>query len=356
MPRTAPAVELTKEEQLHLQAVVRRRSAGPLEIMRAKMLMAAGQGELNQVIARALGTREATVSKIRRRFAAKRLGALHDAPRSGRKPKYDAATEARVLAALDAPRPKGYARWNGRLVAEHLGDVDAHHVWRVLRRRGIHLERRRSWYLSTDPEFERKAADIVALYLAPPRNAVVLAVDEKPHIQALERAQGWLRLPHGKALTGFAHESTRHGTSTLFAALNVASGQVQAGHYQRRRREEFLDFMNGVLAEHPHGEIHVVLDNLSTHKPKEDRWLRAHPRVRFHFTPTHASWLHQVEVWFSILSRQALTHASFTSTAQLRQAIDDFIAAYNPKAHPFAWTKVKVSQKKLAHKYADLNK
>lgn len=356
MPRTAPAVELTEAEHQQLQAVLRRRSAGQLEVMRARMLLAANQAQASKEIARALGTREATVSKIRRRFAVERLGALHDAPRSGRKPKYDAATEARVLAALDAPRPKGYARWNGRLVAEHLGDVNAHHVWRVLRRRGIHLERRRSWCLSTDPEFERKAADIVGLYLAPPRNAVVLAIDEKPHIQALERAQGWLRLPNGKALTGFAHEYTRHGTSTLFAALNVASGQIKAGHYQRRRRAEFLDFMNQVLAEHPEGEIHVVLDNLSTHKPKEDRWLRAHRRVHFHFTPTHASWLNQIEVWFSILSRQALAQASFTSTAQLRQAIDDFIRAYNPKAHPFAWTKIKVRQKKLADKYADLTK
>lgn len=178
MPRTAPAVERTKEEQLHLQAVLRRRSAGPLEVLRAKMLLAAGQGELNPEIARALGTREATVSKIRRRFAAERLGALHAAPRRGRKPKYDARTEARVLAALEAPRPKGSARWNGRLVAEPLGDVDAHQVWRILRRRGLHLERRRSWGLSTDPEFARQAADIVALSLAPPRNAVVLAVDE----------------------------------------------------------------------------------------------------------------------------------------------------------------------------------
>jgi transposase len=356
MPRTAPAVELSEEEHQQLQAVLRRRSSGQLQVMRARMLLAAGAGKLNKQIARDLQTREATVSKIRRRFAAERLGALHDAPRRGRKRKYDAATEARVLAALDAPRPKGYARWNGRLVAEHLGDVKAHHVWRVLRRRGICLERRRSWCVSTDPEFERKAADIIGLYLAPPRNAIVLAVDEKPHIQALERAQGWLRLPNGKALTGFAHEYTRHGTSTLFAALNVASGQVKAGHYSRRRRAEFLNFMNAVLAEHPGGEIHVVLDNLSTHKPKEDRWLRAHPRVRFHFTPTHASWLNQIEVWFSLLSRQALAHASFTNTAQLRQAIDDFIAAYNPRAHPFAWTKVRVRQKKFVDKYANLTK
>jgi transposase len=181
-------------------------------------------------------------------------------------------------------------------------------------------------------------------------------VDEKPHIQALERAQGWLRLPDGRALTGFAHEYTRHGTSTLFAALTVATGQVQVGHYSRRRRVEFLDFMNQVVAAHPAGDLQVILDNLSTHKPKDDAWLRAHPRVKLHFTPTHASWLNQVEVWFSVLSRAALLGASFTSPAQLRQAIDDFIAAYNPKARPFVWTKVKVRQKTPASKYADLIK
>jgi len=262
-----------------------------------------------------------------------------------------------VLAALDAPRPKGYGRWNGRLVAEHLGDVKAHHVWRVLRRRGISLERRRSWCVSTDPEFERKAADIVALYLAPPRNADRPGRGREASYPGLGAGgRAGCACENGKALTGFAPEYTRHGTSALFAALNVASGQVKALHYQRRRRAEFLDFMNQVLAEHPQGEIQVVLDNLSTHKPKEDRWLRAHPRVRFHFTPTHASWLNQIEVWFSLLSRQALAHASFTNTAQLRQALDDFIAAYNPKAHPFAWTKVKVRQKKLVNKYSNLIK
>jgi transposase len=172
MPRTAPVVELSQEERQQLDAVLRRRTAGQLEVLRAKIFLAASTGALNTEIARRLKTREATVCKIRRRFAPEPLGALRDAPRSGRKPKYGAETEGRVLATLDAPRPKGYARWNGRLVAEHLGDVNAHHVWRLLRRRGIHLERRRSWCLSTDPEFERKAADIVGLYLSPPHHAV----------------------------------------------------------------------------------------------------------------------------------------------------------------------------------------
>ncbi len=356
MARTAPRVELTESEQTELRTLLRQTSAPQRIVQRARLLLAAAAGDQNQAIATALKVRPATVGKVRQRFTTLRLGALADAPRSGRKRKYDAATQARILAALDAPKPKGYARWNGSLLAAHLGDVPEHHVWRVLRQRGISLQRRRSWCVSTDPEFDRKAADIVSLYLAPPVNAVVICVDEKPHIQALERAQGWLRLPDGRALTGFAHEYTRHGTSTLFAALTVATGQVQAGHYQRRRRVEFLDFMNQVVAAHPGGELPVILDNLSTHKPKDDAWLRAHPRVKLHYTPTHASWLNQVEVWFSVLSRTALVGASFTSPAQLRQAIDDFIAVYNPKAHPFAWTKVKVHQKTPASKYADLIK
>ena len=146
------------------------------------------------------------------------------------------------------------------------------------------------------------------------RNAVVISVDEKPHIQALERAQGWLKLPNGKAVTGFSHAYKRHGTTTLFAALDVATGLVKTGHYQRRRRIEFLDFMNRVVAEQAGREIHVILDNLNTHKPKHDRWLARHKNVHFHFTSTHASWLNQVEVWFSISLRQSLGRREFHLT------------------------------------------
>ena len=195
--------------------------------------------------------------------------------------------------------------------------------------------RRRSGCLSTDPEFARKAADIVALYLRPPENALVITVYEQPHIQALERAQGYLKLPNGRALTGFAHESKRHGTSTLFAPLAVGTGQVLAGKYRRRRRVEFLDLTNRVVATYPDQELHVILDNLSTHKPKHDRWLARHPRVHWHDTPTHASWLNLVEVWFSILARAALAGASFPSLRARRDAIDRFIAAWTAKVHPF---------------------
>src|ERR1700730_26131 len=227
----------------------------------------------------------AQISRWRGRFARDGLPGVADAPRSGKPRHYEAADERRILGALDAPPPAGYARWNGTLLAKHLGDISKHQIWRVLREHEISLERRRSWCISTDPAFAQKAADIVALYLQPPENAVVLSVDEKPHIQALERAQGWLKLPNGKALTGFNHEYKRHGTTTLFAALDVVTGLVKAGHYRRRRRVEFLHFMNRVVVDHPGREIHVILDNLNTHEPKHDRWLARHKNIHFHFTP-----------------------------------------------------------------------
>ncbi|MCP1747564.1 transposase [Bradyrhizobium japonicum] len=163
-------------------------------------------------------------------------------------------------------------------------------------------------------------------------------MDEKPSIQALERAQGYLKLPNGRALTGQSHDYKRHGTTTLFAALEVATGKIIATHSKRRRRVEFLDFMDSLTAAFPNRQLHVILDNLNTHKKNED-WLKAHPNVQFHFTPTSASWLNQVEVWFSILQGQSLSGISFTSLKQLQEHIDAYVNAYNDKAEPFVWTK-----------------
>lgn len=356
MSRPAALVTLTSEERRELEERVRGGKTEQRLALRARIVLAAAHGEGSLSIAERERLRPATVSKWRGRFARLRMAGLFDKQGRGRKPRYNKATERRVLAQLDEPPPEGFATWTGGLVARALGDVSPDHVWRVLRRYKIHLQRRRSWCISTDPEFTAKAADIVGLYLHPPENAVVLSVDEKPHIQALERAQGYLRLPNGRSLRGFNHEYKRHGTTTLFAALDVATGQVKAGHYQRRRRVEFLDFLNEVLLDHPHHDIHVILDNLNTHKPKHDRWLARHKNVHFHFTPTHGSWLNQVEVWFSILEQRALRNASFTSPQQVREAIDRFIAAYNPHAHPFEWRKAVVHQKRPGLKFANLCK
>lgn len=355
MSRPCTPIELSDQDRAVLESWIRSTKTEQRTAFRARILLAAAEGEANTEIAARLSTRPATVSKWRLRFATHRIAGLGDAPRPGKKRHYGAETEKRILAKLDQSPPEGYATWSGGLIAEDLGDVSKHQVWRVLRKHGIHPQRRRSWCISTDPEFVPKAADIVGLYLDPPENAVVLSVDEKPHIQALERAQGWLKLPNGKAVTGFSHEYKRHGTTTLFAALNVATGKVKGGHYQRRRRVEFLDFMNELIAEYAGQEIHVILDNLNTHKPKRDQWLARHRNVHLHYTPTHASWLNQIEIWFSILSRRALRGASFTSPEQVRRAIDRFIAVYNQTAAPFEWRKKTVKQTSLQDKYGNLS-
>jgi transposase len=356
MRQRAFNIGLTDDERRTLEQWTRRGKSEQRLVERAKIILFANEGRTNQQIADALKTRTARVSKWRQRFGANRLVGLNDAGRSGKPATYDLSTEKRVLGLLDESPPKGYSQWNGRLLAEALPGVSKDQVWRILRRHDICLQRRRSWCISTDPEFAPKAADVVGLYLNPPEKALVIAVDEKPSIQALERAQGYLRLPDGKAVNGFSHCYKRHGTTTLFAALEISTGQVKAAHYSRRRRREFLDFMNEVVAAHPGREIHVVLDNLNTHKPKDDRWLKRHPNVHLHFTPTYSSWLNQVECWFSILSRQALRGASFTSAKQLRQAIDDFVSAYNQKAAPFEWKKAVVFPSAPKQKYSELCK
>src|SRR5208337_1315411 len=262
----ATTIQLNESEREALRSWSRNGKTEQRMYLRAQVILLAGEGKSTKEIAESLSIRKATVSKWRTRFAAQRIDGLSDQPRPGKPASYDKDTEKRVLAMLDKEPPRGYATWNGRLVAKELGDVSKDQVWRILRQHKIQLQRRRSWCISTDPEFAAKAADIVGIYLDPPENALVISVDEKPQIQALERSQGYLKLPNGRALFGQSHGYKRHGTITLFAALDIATGQVKAGHYNRRRRLEFLHFMNSVIKDHPDKEIHVILDNLNTHK------------------------------------------------------------------------------------------
>jgi transposase len=342
----AATVRLTPEERAVLEARLRAPTTEQRQVFRARIVLLAAAERSTRSIARELGTMPRTVSGWRGRFAREGLAGLEDRTHPGPAPVYGAETGRRILALLDQPPPKGYARWTGPLIAAALGDVHKQQVWRFLRAQKIDLAGRKSWCESTDPEFVAKAADVVGLYMAPPENAIVISVDEKPSIQALERAQGYLRLPNGRTLTGHSHDYKRNGTSTLFAAFEVATGKVTAAHKSRRRRVEFLDFMNQIVAAYPADTaIHVVLDNLNTHKPKNDRWLERHRNVHFHFTPTRASWLNQVEIWFSILEGKSLHGASFTSVKQLKEHIDAFIESYNQNATPFVWTKAKVHQR-----------
>ena len=347
-------IVLSADERGTLEAWARAASIERRRVGRARIVLLAAAGAGSRAIARELGCRHHTVGKWRVRFAKARLAGLADAPRSGKPKTYDGTADRRILAVRDRPPPAGFARRTAPLIAKALGDVSDQYIWRFLRAQRIDLAGRRSWCLSTDPELVAKAADIVGLYLDPPDHAIVLAVDEKPAIQALERAQGYLKLPNGRALTGFAHEYGRRGTTTLSAALDLATGQIKAKHTKRRGRVEFLAFMNEIVADYPDHEIHVILDNLSTHKPTRDAWLARHQNVHVHFTPTHASWLNQVEIWFSILARSTLDGASLTSVTQLRAAIDAFIAAYNTTATPFQWRQAQVHPKGLASRITDL--
>lgn len=342
----AAEVRLTPADRAVLEARLRAPTAAQRDVLRARIVLLAGEGRSTRSIAQAVGAMPRTVSLWRGRYAREGLAGLADRPRPGPRRKYDATSGRRILALLEGPPPAGFGRWTGGLIAAALGDVHEQQVWRFLREQRIDLDGKKSWCESDDAEFAAKAADVVGLYLAPPDDAIVLCVDEKPSIQALERAQGYLRLPSGRALSGHSHDYRRHGTTTLFAALDLATGKIAAAHTKRRRRIEFLAFMDAIVAAHPGKEIHAVLDNLNTHK-KNDDWLKAHPNVRFHFTPTRASWLNQVEIWFSILAGKSLRGASFTSVPQLRQHIDDFIASYNANASPFVWTKTDVHQQRF---------
>jgi transposase len=346
MAYKATEIRLDPETRATLEGWVRARKTEQRIVRRARIVLLAADGMASRAIAREVGVMTGVVSIWRKRFAASGIAGLVDKPRPGARRVYTDATDKRILAKLDEPVPVGRARWDGKLVAKALGDVDINYVRRFLRAQKIDLAGRKSWCESKDPEFAAKAAEVVGLYMSPPANAIVLCIDEKPSIQALERAQGYLKLPNGRALTGHSHDYKRNGTTTLFAAYNVATGKVMTRHEKRRRRKEFLSFMNDVVAAHPNTRLEVVLDNLNTHK-KNEEWLERHPLVTFHYTPTRASWLNQVECWFSILQAQSLTGASFKSVDELNAHLDAYVSDYNKTAEPFVWTKSEVHQRRV---------
>lgn len=228
-------------------------------------------------------------------------------------------------------------------------------MWRALRKEGIHLHRARSWCISTDPEFTEKAADIVGLYLNPPLNALVLSVDEKPSIQALERRSGYVQTCDKAWVKAYKSTYKRHGTLNLFAALNVATGEIKGKTTQTKTRDDFRQFITSIIEdEPPHREIHVILDNYCTHKRNEE-WLAACGRpICFHYPPTSASRLNQIEIWFGILSRKTLKQASFTSTDDLKTAIEAFIKRHNQQAQPFKWRRREVKGSQIKNTITNL--
>lgn len=355
MPRKAPQITCSEQERKILERLAASRTEPRQLVERARIILHCLSGKRVQDIAQECHTRANTVIKWRDRFVADRIAGLADAPRPGARKKYDDDFRNQVLSTLEKPPPEGQATWDGASVAKVV-QGSKHAVWRVLRKEGICLQRQRSWCVSTDKEFAAKAADIVGLYLDPPHNALVICVDEKPSIQALERATGYVQTSSGKIVRGLKSTYRRHGTLNLFAALQVATGHIHSSTTELKRREEFLQFMDQVVSETDNDkELHVILDNYCTHK-KCDAWLAAHPNVHFHYTPTSASWLNLVEVWFGIMSRKALRGASFSSVGELRQAIEAFIAAYNPTAKPFKWRKREVRGAQLKNTIVNLHK
>ena len=353
MARVAVALSCTAQEMAELERLARSRSGEVRMAERARMVLSCLRGTRNDEIAREMGVRPATVGQWRRRFAQRGLAGLRDRPRSGKPAKYGAWLRDRILAQLELPPPAGMASWDGGSLAAALS-VSDDAVWRALRKEGIQLQRHRSWCVSTDPEFAAKAADVIGLYLNPPQNALVLSVDEKPSIQALERARGYVHTSSGKIVQGMKSTYKRHGTVNLFAALEVATGVIKGKTTQTKKRADFQSFMDEVIADQPiDQQIHVILDNLSTHKRNDD-WLAAHPNVTFHFTPTSASWLNQVEIWFGIFQRKTLNNASFASIEHLTKAIHDFTAAYNQNASPFVWRKREVRGAQLRNTIVNL--
>lgn len=341
MPRKTPQIKIAKEDKEVLLRWANSRTLPKQSVDRAKMILDSEKGKPVKQIAQELNTYPNKVIFWRQRYTKRGLEGLQDEPRSGRPPKYGDTFRNNVLKLLSKPPPKGLGTWDGPALAKELGaPVDA--VWKVLRKEGISLQRQRSWCISTDKEFASKAADIVGLYLDPPLNAMVLCVDEKPSIQALERKTGYIKTDSGKVVRAYKSTYKRHGTLNLFAALEVSTGKIHGKVTEEKKRVDFQAFMEEIVAEYPpDNQIHVVLDNYCTHK-KNDEWLSRNKNVHFHFTPTSASWLNQVEVWFSIFSRKALRGASFASPQELRQRIEDFIERYNPDSKPFKWRKREV--------------
>jgi len=338
MSRNSPTISCGPDARQELERLAGSRTESKQMVERAQIILGCLAGDRVSAVASACRTRPNTVIKWRQRFVQGGLSGLRDAARPGAKPVYGIAFRNRVLALLEQPPPEGQVCWDGPAVAAALNG-SVHAVWRVLRNEGICLQRQRSWCVSTDKEFAAKAADIVGLYLSPPEKALVISVDEKPGIQALERKTGYVETDNGKIVRAYKSTYKRHGTLNLFAALRVATGQVRTAITRLKRREEFLQFMEQVVADAaPDQELHVILDNYCTHK-KCDVWLAKHPNVHFHFTPTSASWLNQVEIWFGILSRKALRGLSARSTSDLAKAIEAFVAAYEKHPKPFKWRK-----------------
>jgi transposase len=336
-PKQPVALEPAEKEKLEMLA--RRPKSAQRVALRSKIVLAAAAGQSNQEIARRLGITGTTVGKWRERFRLRRLEALSDEPRPGTPRKItDAQVEEAVTRTLESA-PVAATHWSTRSLAEQVGLSQSAGV-RIWHSFGLQPHRSETFKLSTDPFLVEKVRDIVGLYVNPPQHAVVLCIDEKPQVQALDRTQPILPLRPGLPEQR-TNDYERHGTTSLFAALEVASGKVIGECHRRHRQQEFLKFMELVDSNVPAeaGEVHLILDNYGTHKtPQVIRWFARHPRYHLHFTPTSGSWVNQVERWFAEITEKRIRRGSFTSVPSLEKAIREYLTHNNQTPKPFIWT------------------
>ena len=339
MRQAAAALELLPGQRESLEVIARSSTAKYREVQRAKALLMAADGVANTKIAAELSATPKTVRAWRERFTEDGLARLGQVrPGRGRKPSIPQVTIDEVVELTLHSKPAGETHWSCRTMAERVG-ISSSEVQRIWAARGLKPHLVDTFKLSNDPAFETKLTDVVGLYLNPPEQAIVLCIDEKSQIQALDRTQPSLPIKKGRAAT-MTHDYKRNGTTTLFAALEVATGQVIGECLPRHRASEFVKFLNTVEAAVPAGlDVHVILDNYATHKHATvTRWLAAHPRVHFHFTPTSSSWLNLVERWFRELTDKALRRGVFPSVPDLIAAIEDYLATHNDNPRPLTWT------------------
>ena len=339
MGRAAVAIILSEAERRELEGLARRRKTAQGLARRARIVLAAADGLENKAIVERVGADANTVDKWRRRFAERRLDGLLDEPRPGAPRKIGDEQIAEVIVRTLEETPPDGTHWSLRSMARAAGYAPStiHRIWQAF---GLQPHRSETFKLSTDPLFVEKVRDIVGLYLDPPERALVLCVDEKSQIQALDRSQPLLPMRPGQ-IERRTHDYMRHGTTTLFAALDIATGEIIGQCFPRHRSREFLKFLRTLEAQVPDDlDVHLVMDNYATHKtPAVQRWLAGHPRWHVHFTPTGASWLNQVERFFALLTEKQLRRGVHRSTQELEQAIRRYIDTVNANPRPFRWTK-----------------
>lgn len=339
MPRAPKTiVTMTEETRSQLTAIVQSRSMPQGFTRRARIVLMLADGIPAAEVSQRLGLSRPTVQKWRDRFIGQGLMGLYEERRPGAPRKFDDEQIALLIRQTLESKPEGSTHWSCRTLALQSG-ISKSTVQRILAAFQIQPHRQKHFKLSTDPFFVEKVRDIVGLYLNPPDKALVLCVDEKSQVQALERTQPVLPIGMGY-VEGVTHDYIRHGTTTLFAALDVASGQVITQCKRRHRHQEFLAFLKHLDKNVPEElELHLIVDNYATHKhPKVKQWLSARPRYHVHYTPTYASWLNQVEIWFNLITQKAIRRGSFRKVKELVANIKRFVKAYNPKAKPFVWT------------------